>query len=209
MNPMNEPSMYSQPQSPGWPANAIPERWVEALFTAMSATYGARFADLWRGSKIEDVKRQWGVELAKLSSAQMRAGRESLTDIERAPTLPEFMAHCRRARIAAVESETPKLGYEPASTHETARAALQEIELAKRAMLRKEPNCDWAFRLLLNGKQLPYEVKRCASDAVTSPAGKAAVTNCDDPVLREEYRALRQKVVDDYRMRGRPLWSVA
>lgn len=205
----NEPSMYQQPQSPGWPASAIPERWVEALFTAMSATYGARFADLWRGTKIEDIKRQWGVGLARLTSQQMKAGRETLTDLERAPTLPEFMAHCKRARLDVVALEVPKLEHNPSSTPETAQAALREIDMAHRAMLRKEPNCEWAFRILLNDKPMPYEVKRCASDAVTSPAGKAAVETYSDPVLREEYRALRQRVVDDYRMRGKKLWGTA
>jgi hypothetical protein len=175
----------------------------------MSATYGARFADLWRGSKIDDIKRQWGVGLARLSASQMKAGRETLTDLERAPTLPEFMAHCRRARIEAVASETPKLEHNPAADPEKAQAALREISMAQRAILRKEPNCDWAFRILLTDKPRPYEVTRCASDAVTSPAGKAAVENCSDPVLREEYRALRRRVVDDYRMRGKPLWGVA
>lgn len=209
MNPTSESSMSPQPQSPAWPANAIPERWVEALFTAMAATYGARFADLWRGAKIEDIKRQWGVELSRLTSAQMKAGRETMTDLERAPTLPEFMAHCRRARLAAAEAQAPQLDHTPASSPETATAALREINMAQRAILRKEPNGEWAFRILLNGKQVPYEVNRCASDAVTSPAGKAVVETCSDPVLREEYRALRQRVVDDYRMRGKPLWSIA
>lgn len=209
----NEPSMYRQPESPSWPANAIPERWVEALFTAMSATYGARFADLWRGTKIEDIKRQWGVELGRLTSAQMKAGRETMTDLERAPTLPEFMAHCRRARLEAVASTAPQLERTPSVTPEVAEAAQRKIDACVRSMLtRTEPTGKWAFSLLMraksdSGKPLPYEVIRCASDAVSSQAGKKVVAECRDAELREEYRTIRTAVVDGYRMRGKPLWG--
>lgn len=212
MNPTNEPSTYSQPQSPVWPANAIPERWVEALFTAMSATYGARFADLWRGSKIEDIKRQWGVELARLTSAQMKAGRETLTDLERSPTLPEFMAHCRRARIAAVASEAPQLEHSPSVTPEQAAKNLEILSRTIGRIKRAEPSAEWAFRLVLrgkteSGKPLPYNIAKCASDAITSSAGRKVVDDCIDSELKTEYAAIRTTVVDNYRMRGQKLWE--
>jgi hypothetical protein len=204
--------MSSQPQSPGWPANAIPERWVEALFTAMSATYGARFADLWRGSKIEDVKRQWGVGLAKLSSLQMKAGRETMTDLERSPTLPEFIAHCRRARSEAAATETPQLEHTPKFTPEKAIENIKALDsMIARMRTRAEPNAEWAFRFMLRvesaSEGMAFESIRCASDAVTSKAGEKVVDDCIDPDLRELYKSLRARVVDGYRMRGKPLWN--
>lgn len=209
MTTTTEPSMYSPRESGDWPVNAIPEKWIEVLFTAMSSTYGARFADLWRGSKTEDVKRQWAVELSKLSAAQMRAGRETLTDLERAPTLPEFMAHCRRARVAAVASTAPQLEHTPTVTPEQAEANIRKMEAALQSLrTRKEPTAEWAYKLILRGKtSLPFEVARCASDAITSPAGKQVVDECFDGELKAEYAAIRQTIVDNYRMRGMPLWG--
>lgn len=197
---------------PGWPATAIPQRWVEALFSAMSATYGARFADLWRGAKISDVKRNWGVELARLTSAQMKAGRETMTDLERAPTLPEFMAHCRRARLEAVASQAPQLEHNPSVTPEKAEAGMRTIRAAAARVAKQVLTAEWAFKLLMrgkteSGKPIPFEVVRTASDAISSPAGKELVDKCIDPELKSEYATIRQAVVDDYRMRGQKLWG--
>lgn len=215
MNPITKPSapsMSTPNASPSWPANAIPERWVEALFTAMAATYGARFADLWRGAKIDDVKRQWGVELARLTSAQMKAGRETLTDLEKAPTLPEFMAHCRRARVEAVAAEQPQLEHMPSITPEQAAANIDLLNRTLATMRRPGPSAEWAFRLILrgtsaSGKPLPFAVARCATDAITSSAGRLVVEECQDEVLQAEYAAIRQTVIDNYRMRGQRLWE--
>jgi hypothetical protein len=191
--------------------NAIPEKWIEVLFTAMSSTYGARFADLWRGSKVEDIKRQWAVELAKLSAAQMRAGRETLTDLERVPTLPEFMAHCRRARAAVAASTALQLEHTPTVSPEEARANLRKMDAMLGSMLtRTEPTAEWAYRRLINGKEgLPFEITRVAQDAITSPAGKQVIADCQDLELKAKYQSMRQTIVDDYRMRGKPLWGTA
>lgn len=215
MNPItttSAPSMSTPNASPSWPAHAIPERWVEALFTAMAATYGARFADLWRGAKIDDVKRQWGVELARLTSAQMKAGRETMTDLERPPTLPEFMAHCRRARVEAAAHEQPQLPEMPSITPEQAAENIELLNRTLSRMQRPGPSAEWAFRLILRGKSasgkpLPYAVARCATDAITSSAGRALVDECSDAELKTEYAAIRQTVIDNYRSRGQRLWE--
>jgi len=201
-----------QQSESAWPANAIPERWVEALFDAMSATYGTRFADLWRGAKIENIKRQWGVELARLTSAQMKAGRETMTDLERPPTLPEFMAHCRRARLEAVATQAPQLEHNPSITPEKAEAGMRTVRSAAARVVKKVLTAEWAFKLLMrgkteSGKPIPFEVVRCASDAISSQAGKQIVDECQDPELKAEYAEIRQTVVDGYRARGTPLWG--
>ncbi|TDV39549.1 hypothetical protein C7405_101668 [Paraburkholderia caballeronis] len=94
---------------PQWPITAIPQRWVEALFDAMSANYGTRFADLWRGTDLAKVKRHWGAELAKLSREQLKAGVEHLGALAKAPTVPEFLAHCRQVRLDVASMQRPKL----------------------------------------------------------------------------------------------------
>lgn len=199
-------------ESAPWPAHAIPEKWVEALFSAMAATYGARFADLWRSAKLSDVKRQWGIELARLTSAQMKAGRETMTDLERPPTLPEFMAHCRRSRVEAMASEQPQLPNMPAMTPEQAEANMNLLNRTIAGLRMPGPTAEWAFRLILRGKSdsgkpLPFAVARCATDAITSSAGRQVVDECTDAELQAEYAAIRQTVIDGYRARGQRLWE--
>jgi hypothetical protein len=193
---------------PAWPITAIPQRWVETLFGALMATYGVRFADLWRGADIAVVKRQWGIELAKLTSSQMKAGRDNLMALIKAPTCPEFIAHCKQSRMEAAAHEAPKLENLPRMTPEQAAEGLAKVHAGIRKIRRDEPGAEWAFRILLGKKPVPFEVSRHASDAVTSPAGKSVVDNCADSGLREEYRALRQRTIEDYRMRGVRLWGV-
>lgn len=208
--------MQPQPSNEStWPANAIPRRWVEALFDTMAANYGARFADLWRGTDLEKVMKHWGVELSKLSSTQMKAGRENISALLRAPTCPEFIAHCRQCRVEAVASEAFRLENTPTATPEKAIENIKALDaMMMRMRTRQEPNAEWAFRVLLrgkgpDGKSLPFSVAKCASDAVTSSAGRKVVEDCIDPDLKAKYAEIRQNTVDGYRMRGQKLWETA
>lgn len=204
--------MSPQQPSPAWPVNAIPQRWVEALFEKMTAFYGARFADLWRGADVNVVKRAWGVELAKLSAAQMKAGSENLAQIGRAPTLPEFVAHCKQCRVEAAAHEQPQLEHMPAITPEQAAENMQLLNRTLRRMQQAPASAEWAFRLILRGKSasghsLPFAVAKCATDAITSSAGRAVVEECVDSELKQQYAEIRQTIVDNYRMRGQRLWE--
>ncbi|HVM93904.1 MAG TPA: hypothetical protein VMT67_13870 [Terriglobales bacterium] len=197
---------------PGWPVTAIPQRWVEALFATMSSTYGARFADLWRGTEIAQVKRQWGIELAKLTSAQMKAGRENLMQLVKAPTCPEFIAHCRQSRMEAAASTAFQIENTPKTTVEEASRNLGAVRNAINKLSSSEPTAEWAYKLLMRGKsesggELTYEIVRCASDAISSSAGRKAIQDCTDPVLREEYRMIRDSIVEGYQAAGQPLWG--
>jgi hypothetical protein len=94
-----------------WPANAVPESWIDSLFDKMGAYYGSRFVDMWGAQKLEDVREVWGVELRKLSPEQLRAGVHSLdTAFPFPPTLPQFMAHCRQARRSVPASQLTSRG---------------------------------------------------------------------------------------------------
>ena len=90
-------STLAQPASRDWPADALPEAWIDSLFARMSAFYGARFADMWRGTDLDEVRRTWGRELAGLTRDELRAGVANLRTRFFPPTLPEFIALCRPA----------------------------------------------------------------------------------------------------------------
>lgn len=109
MNQMTEQSTYERPERPGWPLNALPKHWVEALFAKMSAFYGSKFATMWSGSKPEEVQKAWAIELAKLSRDQLKAGSDNLTALPKPPSLPEFVAHCKQTRLDAAAMQRPKL----------------------------------------------------------------------------------------------------
>lgn len=97
---MNEPSTCK----PDWPLNAVPRAWVEALFSKMSAFYGSKFAVMWRGSNLEEVQKAWAIELNRISREQIKAGLDQLVDLTEAPTLPQFVAHCKRCRLDQIHS---------------------------------------------------------------------------------------------------------
>lgn len=96
MNAPLTPSMLKPAASIDWPADAIPQAWVEKLFGRMSAMYGSKFADLWRGTDLQQVQRVWGQELGSLSNDELRDGVAGLRNRPFPPTLPEFVALCRR-----------------------------------------------------------------------------------------------------------------
>jgi hypothetical protein len=209
MTRTNEPSTYN---APDWPLNAVPRHWVESLFAKMAAFYGDRFGALWRGSNIEDVQKAWGIELFKLTTAQMKSGADSLTALVKAPTLPEFIAHCKQARIEAVASSAPQLENLPKVSPEVAAENVRRVRAAA-GSLRPQPSAEWAFKAVLRGKSVsggvvPFSAMRCATDAITSLAGWMVVDDCPNPSLKAQYAELRQKTIDDYRMRGIRLWNV-
>lgn len=183
---MTSPNLSPSTPSPDWPADAVPEPWVNALFEKMSVNYGARFADLWRGVDIGAVRRGWGVELRKLSPAQLRAGVLSLTDaLLTPPTLPQFMAHCRQARREAVSNE-PKLTDQTRASPETVSSNTERMRRITRTLTEpKEPTAEWAFKLMKrgcsrSGLPLTYEVRRVAVGAIRSGAGRKFMHNASD-----------------------------
>lgn len=209
---MSTPTQSPDLADPGWPVTAIPQRWVEALFSTMSATYGARFADLWRGTDLSRVKRHWGVELSKLTSAQMKAGRENLMQLVKAPTCPEFIAHCKQARMEAAAGTAFQLEHTPKTSPEEAARNLGFVRSAISKLRSPAPTAEWAYRLLIRGKsasgnELPHEVVRCATDAISSSAGRRVVDECADPELRDTYATIRAGVIEGYRNAGKPLWE--
>lgn len=210
MDQMTESSTFKRPD---WPLGALPQHWVEALFSKMAAFYGSRFATMWNGTNVLEVQKAWAVELGKLSREQLKAGSDALTAFAKPPTLPEFVAHCKQQRAEQAAAVAPRLTGEKRADQATVDANMGRIRAASASLMTKEPTAEWAFKLIIRGTSasglpLPFAVAKCATDAITSSAGRRVVDNCVDPELKRRYAELRQKVVDDYRMRGMRLWEV-
>lgn len=75
---------------------SLPDNWVEKLFRKLSATYGQSFLRQYDGVPIEDVKANWGHELAcfQQNSAAISRGLELLPS-DRAPTVLQFRDLCK------------------------------------------------------------------------------------------------------------------
>lgn len=78
---------------------ALPSAWVDRIFSTMIAHYGSRFADMWRDTNIADVKAVWAEKLGGFADMPdcLKYGLGCLDGREWPPTLPEFLADCRRA----------------------------------------------------------------------------------------------------------------
>lgn len=90
------------------PCALLPLAWVEKIFATMLAHYGSRFADMWRDANIADVKAVWAEKLAGFRDRPdcLKYGLNCLDGRDWPPSLPEFLADCRRAptpKIVALE----------------------------------------------------------------------------------------------------------
>lgn len=77
----------------------LPENWIKKIFTTFEGRYGTLFKDRWKGCNLDNVMQTWREELAGFADQPERIGHalKSLADEKFPPTLPEFIAACRRA----------------------------------------------------------------------------------------------------------------
>lgn len=71
------------------------QAWVEKLLHYMLACYGKRCTDQWCMVAQGDIVEVWANELADLTHAELKRGKEALSSREWPPTLPEFKKLCR------------------------------------------------------------------------------------------------------------------
>lgn len=77
----------------------MPENWINKIFSHMAGLYGSKFADLWKGTDLEDVKHLWAKKLGGFAD-QPNAIKQALDALDAKPfppTLPEFLTMCREA----------------------------------------------------------------------------------------------------------------
>ena len=87
------PTLATSQQSP----SALPDQWVERLFSRFEAMYGARFADAWKGCDLRNVKDIWAETLGAMSREELAAGVAGCMGKDWPPTLPEFVKLCKAA----------------------------------------------------------------------------------------------------------------
>lgn len=120
--------------------SVLPESWVSKIFSHMSAYYGTLFLDRWRDADLAEVKRIWAEALSSFSDNPecFKAALKALIEGSAfPPTLPEFVALCRRHYQRPVPANailTHQAG-EPLSREE-ARARFAEI--GRRFVSRKD-----------------------------------------------------------------------
>lgn len=208
-------SSTSNPGAPSgkWPADAVPESWVNALFAKMHRMWGNTLIDKWPANDLPGVKIEWGKGLRKLSNGELKAGVDGLMTLKFPPSLPEFYAMCKSRRLVEMAAAGPRIEDQTKADPSVVEANLLRMrEILKPLTYPKVPTAEWAFKLLMrresaSGKPLTAEVIRCATDAITSSAGRRVVEECIDPELRAEYTTLREGVIEHYRTRGIPLWE--
>lgn len=125
----------------------LPESWIERIFGEMSVLYGSKFADLWAGTDIAQVRAGWAKKLAGFEDhpKAIRAALDALEDKPFPPTLPEFIHSCRE-HARRLGSEQEKLEHKPtAEEQERADQAAKKAAAALRAMDNRD-FLDWAKR---------------------------------------------------------------
>lgn len=195
-----------------WPQDAAPRHWVATLFEKMTRMWGNTFLDKWRDVDLEGVMQEWGLGLRKLSSAELKAGVGALMTLKFPPSLPEFYGLCKQMRLHELPRAEALTDQTKADVHVVGEQMAKMRALMAPLMKPREITAEWAYKLLMrgesaSGKALPYEVVRCASDAITSSAGRRVVDECTDSELQDEYRLIRDEIIRAYRASNKPLWE--
>lgn len=196
---------------PFWPQDAVPEHWITELFKRMHRLWGNTFVDKWRDVEMAGMKIEWAKALKKLSSTELKAGVDALLTLKFPPSLPEFYGLCKQMRL--VEPPPSKaLTNQTKANPEMVEANLARMRAVRAAfMQQKEPNAEWAFRLLLRGATasggaIGPDAVKCAYDAIVSSAGRRAIENCSD-ADRADFETLYRECVEGARSSGQPLWE--
>lgn len=121
----------------------LPESWIEKIFTRMQGRYGSLFMDRWKGCDLAGVKATWAEELGGFADKPecIKYALQSLADEKFPPTLPEFLAACRRAPVKQAPALPHKL---TAEDHERAKAAVANAAAALKPKFSDGIDQHWA-----------------------------------------------------------------
>jgi hypothetical protein len=195
-----------------WPKDAVPEHWVNELFKRMGRMWGNSFLEKWPQDDLHGVKIEWAKGLRKLSTAELKAGVDSLLTLKFPPSLPEFYGLCKQMRLHEMPRAEALTDQTKADVHIVGEQMAKMRAIMAPLMQPREITAEWAFKLLMqgtrnDGKPLTHEGIRCASDAITSSAGRRVVENCTDPEIRAEYETIRNEIIRAYKAANKPLWE--
>ncbi|SKC78453.1 hypothetical protein SAMN05445504_2396 [Burkholderia sp. CF099] len=212
---MSTPDALAEPQAQQrstWPQDAVPEHWITELFKRMHRMWGNTFLDKWRDVEMDGLKIEWARGLKKLSSTELKAGVDALLTLKFPPSLPEFYGLCKQMRL----HEMPKASALTDQTKADPRVVDANVPRMREALAplvaNREPTARWAYDVLMraesrSGKQLTFEVIRCASDAIASSAGRKVIEESIDEFDRENLRTIRDAVIEGRRAAQQPLWE--
>lgn len=111
--------------------SALPESWIDKIFAHMGAYYGSLFADRWKDNNIAEVKRIWAEALASFSDNPecFKASLRSMIDeCKFPPTLPEFVALCRKHYVRPPQQVAPPALEHQPLLRDDARRRLAELK---------------------------------------------------------------------------------
>lgn len=210
---MDMQSSLAEPKVESWPADGVPEHWVNELFKRMGRMWGNAFLDKWPADDLRGVKIEWAKGLRKLSSTELKCGVDALLTLKFPPSLPDFYGLCKQMRLHEMPA-APALTDQTKADPCVVSANVSRMREAIAPLLApREPSARWAYEMLIRGeskylgKELTYEVVRCASDAISSSAGRKVIEDCTDEFERETFRTIRDSIVDAKRVMGQPLWE--
>lgn len=134
--------------------SALPDGWIERIFQRLEGRYGSLFLDRWKGCDVANVKATWSDELAGFADRPdcITYALRSLSDQPFPPTLPEFIAACRRAPVAEKQQALP---YRP--DPERAKAAAGRLSQQMRGKSEEYDPLLWA-RCPKSQKALDYVI---------------------------------------------------
>ena len=130
------------------PLNVLPPSWVERLFAKFANAYGAaKLASMWPDDDHDAVKQMWGEQLGRFEPETLRRALQATIDTDREwpPTLPEFLASCRRCALERRAHAPAAMLPRPDSNPEVAQEA---IAVAAKTISAMKPGREWARRLL-------------------------------------------------------------
>lgn len=131
---------------------ALPSEWVDRLFLRLSVMYGAKWAAMWDGVPLADVKDGWATALARFSGETLGRALENCGQFP--PTLPEFVEICRTSAVPSHHYFPALPAPEPTRNN---KAAHKAFDLAKSwTGKRKGDGRDWAREIVALHKAGQY-----------------------------------------------------
>lgn len=135
---------------------AVPETWVEAIFTRLHAQLGSKVADLYAGVPAQAVKAEWAEALAGFDSREIRRGLKCCQTRVFAPSLGEFLRLCRPAldpEVAWLEAvagtQLRAQGHVGDWSHPAVYRTAREFEHELRTGTYRQHRKSWEWRLEL------------------------------------------------------------
>lgn len=79
--------------------SALPDAWIDRLFDRLEAGYGSKWLNMWGNTNLANVKSLWAEKLAGFAEnpKALAYALDCLDEHPFPPTLPEFLALCRKA----------------------------------------------------------------------------------------------------------------